>query len=57
MQVEINSNKVFLLPVFFFFLGSDAEKSVWCTIDRNLELYACHKEIIETVVNRLDAYW
>lgn len=38
-------------------LGDDAEKAVWCTIDQNLELYACHKTFIKVVVDRLNAFW
>ncbi|CAF1104204.1 unnamed protein product [Adineta steineri] len=37
--------------------GDDAEKVVWRSIDRNLELYACHKDILEIVVDRFNAYW
>ncbi len=37
--------------------GDDAEKVVWCAIDQSLDLYACHKDIIKVVVDRLNAYW
>jgi hypothetical protein len=40
-----------------FLLGDDAEKVAWHAIDRNLDLYACHKDIIRKVVDRLGAYW
>jgi len=45
------------MNAFFSSLGDDAEKVVWHSIDRKLELYACHKDIVKTVVDRLDAYW
>ena len=38
-------------------LGDDADKSVWCSIDRNMELYAGHKEILHRVVRSLNAFW
>lgn len=38
-------------------LGDDADKVVWCPIDRKLQLYAGHKDILRTVVDRLGAYW
>ena len=37
--------------------GDDAEKVVWCSVDQTLELYACHKDFLETAVRRLDAFW
>lgn len=47
--------------IFFFYgyivLGDDADKVVWRSIDRTVELYACHKDFIRAAVNRLDAFW
>ncbi len=57
MQVDIYSNEVSIRSNGVFELGDDAEKVVWCAVDHKLELYACHKEIIKAVVDRLDAYW
>jgi ADP-ribose pyrophosphatase len=37
--------------------GDDAEKVVWCPIDRTLQLYACHKDFLKAAVDRLDAFW
>ncbi|CAF3345769.1 unnamed protein product, partial [Rotaria sp. Silwood2] len=37
--------------------GDDAAKVMWCPIDHNLVLYGSHKEILNTVVDRLGAYW
>ncbi|CAF1295785.1 unnamed protein product [Adineta ricciae] len=37
--------------------GDDAEKAVWCPVDRTLELYACHKDFLKAAVDRLDAFW
>lgn len=42
---------------YYTTLGDDAEQVVWCTIDRTLQLYACHKDIIYDAVQRLHAYW
>jgi hypothetical protein len=51
----------FISTETFFFhlfsLGDDAEKVVWCPIDRTLELYACHKDFLKAAVDRLDAFW
>jgi hypothetical protein len=38
-------------------LGDDAEKVVWCPVDRDLQLYACHKTFLERAVQLLDAFW
>lgn len=43
--------------IFRFLLGDDAEKVVWCPIDRNLQLYASHKDILRLLVDRLGAFW
>ncbi|CAF3153205.1 unnamed protein product [Rotaria sp. Silwood2] len=37
--------------------GDDAAKVMWCPIDHNLVLYGSHKEILNTAVDRLGAYW
>jgi hypothetical protein len=42
---------------YSFSLGDDAEKVVWCPVDRTLELYASHKEFLKIAVDRLDAFW
>lgn len=38
-------------------LGDDADKVVWRSIDRTVELYACHKDFIKAAVDRLGAFW
>jgi hypothetical protein len=40
-----------------FSLGDDADKVVWCPVDRTLELYASHKEFLQAAVDRLDGFW
>ncbi|CAF4488653.1 unnamed protein product [Rotaria socialis] len=37
--------------------GDDATNVAWRPIDRNIDLYASHKEILKRVVDRFDAYW
>lgn len=37
--------------------GDDAGKAKWMDLNRNVELYASHKEIVEIVVGRLKAFW
>ncbi|CAF3346898.1 unnamed protein product [Rotaria sp. Silwood2] len=37
--------------------GDDADKVVWCTVDRTLQLYASHKDFLKAAVDRFDAFW
>lgn len=37
--------------------GDDAGKAKWMDLNKNVELYASHKEIVEIVVARLKAFW
>ncbi len=59
--MNLNAGMKFISTETFFFhlfsLGDDAEKVVWCPIDRTLELYACHKDFLKAAVDRLDAFW
>jgi hypothetical protein len=49
--------QILILSFLFFIPGDDAEKVVWCPVDRTLELYACHKDLLKAAVDRLDAFW
>ena len=37
--------------------GDDAGQVTWMTINKDLELYASHKNFIELVVKKLGASW
>lgn len=37
--------------------GDDAANVRWCDVDRDMNLYASHKIILERVVKLLDAHW
>ncbi|CAG9773949.1 unnamed protein product [Ceutorhynchus assimilis] len=37
--------------------GDDAAQVQWMDIDRNLDLYASHSELLKTVIERLGAHW
>ena len=54
MKYELKNNRSQFLD---FALGDDAEKAVWRPVDRTLELYASHRDIIKAAVDRLDAFW
>jgi hypothetical protein len=62
-QLNLNAGMIFqqkqilILSFLFFIPGDDAEKVVWCPVDRTLELYACHKDLLKAAVDRLDAFW
>lgn len=40
-----------------FEAGDDAGNVRWMDVDKNLQLYANHSEIVKNVIKRLDAHW
>lgn len=47
---------IFLNPVAFLFLGDDAAKVKWFSLDRDHNLYAGHEKIIQAVIKKHGAY-
>lgn len=46
-----------VLDALSFAAGSDAKNVKWLDIDRNLNLYANHRDFVKTAAERLDAHW
>jgi hypothetical protein len=54
--VMMNSFYCFSL-LFFCLKGDDAIQVEWKVIDKNLKLYANHRNFIEMVAEKLDSHW
>jgi len=57
VAVNFHDNTNEYVGMFKLNAGDDAVKVQWLDIDKSMQLYANHKDLLKIVVNKLNAHW
>jgi len=57
IAINFHDEKGDFVNKFKLHAGDDAANVKWISIDKNLDLYASHRDFIETVAKKHNAHW